>query len=769
MSKSRLPAALLALVLACREGPPRVVASVPDAGSRALLDRAAGKREEGDEEGALAIYREAIARSPYLVEAHRAVQEIRLARLEKGALLEEYGRLLEGATERPEPHYLLGRILADPSERRAAFERALARDPAFAFGHHGIAAVRRAEGDAKGAEAAYRRAIACDPRLPDPRRGLVELLLGTDRFREALREAEEGLRVRPGDGRLAALASAAERRLGLPRALPRAIDAVREAPGEVGPLRALREALEERPTEESLSRARLGLAEGEGREKPREVEAERRATLGWIEMARGDPFAAAAEYREASALGYFAPSLREEFGLALLAAGSFQEARKVWLAGSATGIDGGPLSRALEACAEAPGDGQALGALARALRAGGRTRAARLVAGRLRALVPGDREGAEIAAACDREEAFVRGVREILKGTDRDRKGTRGLGAFLAEASTLSRRLLGEDAARGSRIRSYLPVGWILDPSPGAGGLPGWFAERGRFALFGRRLLGRPDGIVLRILARGPCDGEILGRPFRGEVVLGEAREISPARIGAGGEIAGAAAFEGYFVDLDAVRYRAAEVERILERHAPRRQAVYGDPLPPCRTEDALLSIAEPLALEEKLLLRAGERRERGWVDRVLETVELHERAHLADAAALLPIGSHLLPALRLLLRGGASARGVEALLEGRAELCALAASEETDLALAGMASAAAAEGSRSPHAVGYRRILEALVRRVRERRRRGEEWPAFRDDRNVYQQLFLVPAEVLREEARAVAAEEGLVPPPSAWGAGGG
>ena len=67
--------------------------------------------------------------------------------------------------------------------------------------------------------------------------------------------------------------------------------------------------------------------------------------------------------------------------------------------------------------------------------------------------------------------------------------------------------------------------------------------------------------------------------------------------------------------------------------------------------------------------------------------------------------------------------------------------------------------GTRDPHAVGYRDVLEDLVRRIRARRKAGGEvWPGFRDDRNVYQQLDLVPPGLLREVARALAVDEGLV-----------
>ncbi len=762
MSRASPALAGLLLAFACRAGPPRVPAIVPGPEERALLVRADGLREEGDEEAALVLYRQAIARSPWLVEAHRAVQEIRLDRLEKGALLAEYRRLVEEAPERPEPRYLLGRLLSRPRERRRAFEEAIERDPGFAFGHHGLAVALREEGDLGGAEAAYRRAIECDPRLPEPRRGLVEMFLGDERYREALDEAREGRSALPLDGRLASLASLASQRResGPGEAISHALDAVRSAPGDPGSYGAVRLALEKRPIEEDLLRARLALARGEERRRPPDAEAERRETLGWIALRRGDPFAATAEYRAAARRGDLSAAAREELALSFLGAGRFREAGKVWLEGipeSVAGEGRETLLAALDRCETAPAEPEGFRSLARLLLATGRPRAARLVAGRLRALLPEDAGALSIATDCDRDEAFLRELAEILKRAARGRRpGT--LGGFLEEVGRLSREILGEDVARGSRLRSYFPLGSILDPSPGAGGLPGWFASRGRFAVFGRRTLGSPDGIVLRTLSRRPIEGEILGRPFRGEVVLGDSREISPSRDGAGGDIAGAAVFDGYFVDLDAVRGRAAEIARLVERHGPRREAVFADPLPPCPREADLLSIDEPLALTQKLLLRAEERRPGGWVERVLEAVETHESAHLADAASLLPVGSHLPAVIGLLFRAGVSPSGVEAILEARAELATLASCGETEIVLAGMVGAVEFPGSRDPHAVGYRGVLADLVRRIRARRKAGrDDWPGFRDDRNVYQQLDLVPPAVLREEARALAVEEGL------------
>src|SRR5262249_24620137 len=158
-----------------------------------------------------------------------------------------------------------------------------------------------------------------------------------------------------------------------------------------------------------------------------------------------------------------------------------------------------------------------------------------------------------------------------------------------------------------------------------------------------------------------------------------------------------------------------AEIERILNRHGPRREAVFADPLPPCRTEAEILSVDEPLALEEKLLFRAAERSPGGRVARVLGTIELHERSHLADAASLLPLGSRPRRALGLLARAGGSPALVGGILEERAELGALAASPETEIVLAGTVSAARAAGFQDPHSLGYRRLLDSLVRRVRD------------------------------------------------------
>jgi hypothetical protein len=358
--------------------------------------------------------------------------------------------------------------------------------------------------------------------------------------------------------------------------------------------------------------------------------------------------------------------------------------------------------------------------------------------------------------ACESYPRFVEALHEALSAPQ---PGT--LLEVLGRIGEISVRILGTDITRGSRLSIYFPVGAIVDPTSGALGLPAWFERWNRFALLGRRAGGRVEGIVLRTLSRRPVSTSILGRPIEGEAVVGERREISPSFAAGGTDIAGAAVFDGYFLDLDVVRGRAAEIEEILSRHAPNRDRILADPLPPATTEEEVLSVAEPLALEEKLLLLAAEGEPPRWVDRVLATVELHERAHLADAREFLPLLARLPRVLPVLVRTVVRGTGFEAALEERAELAALAASEDPRVALAGVLATVRTGAGGEPHRSAYRSLLGRLVRRLW---RTGEEYAAVRPDQNLLQQLFRLEEAQLSRLFQDVAREEGLLaasPPP--------
>jgi hypothetical protein len=261
------------------------------------------------------------------------------------------------------------------------------------------------------------------------------------------------------------------------------------------------------------------------------------------------------------------------------------------------------------------------------------------------------------------------------------------------------------------------------------------------------------EAYCMREIHRRPMQARVLGRGLRGTVVVGEGRDIGARGELHGDAVAGAAVHRGYFVNLDVVREWARAIELLARRFpAGERAAILADPLPPCEVgeRDAL---GDSLGVEHKLALRALERSEEDLLERLFEIISVHERAHLADAAEFLPLGDHPLRVLAFLLSEGFSPAAVEARLEQRAELVALAGAREADLVLAHVVEYGIG-GHPGAHARGFRRILERFVAYLDAHL---EEFPGLAPDRSLLQQLHRLSNAEIRAVAAVLAREEGV------------
>jgi hypothetical protein len=246
----------------------------------------------------------------------------------------------------------------------------------------------------------------------------------------------------------------------------------------------------------------------------------------------------------------------------------------------------------------------------------------------------------------------------------------------------------------------------------------------------------------------------VLGRPLEGTIVIGEGRDIASRAEVNGTSVAGAAVHHGYFVNLDVVRNWTTDVEQLARRFPPAaRRAILDDPLPPCAPEERT-HIGDPLHVIQKLVFNALERSEAEINQRLFEIVSVHERAHLCDAAEFLPLAEHPLKIFSLLLSEGFSAAGLEARLEQRAELAALASCRESDLVLSHLLEYAT-DRKVGAHARGFRRILERFIAYLDGHL---EDFPRLRGDRYLVQQLHLLRVDEIRRVALVLAREEGLV-----------
>jgi hypothetical protein len=188
---------------------------------------------------------------------------------------------------------------------------------------------------------------------------------------------------------------------------------------------------------------------------------------------------------------------------------------------------------------------------------------------------------------------------------------------------------------------------------------------------------------------------------------VGENRAIEARTSLVGGDIAGVALVDNYLVDMDAVRDWAGSLTRMRRIAREDGLALLRDPLP--SVDDPL----EPLDAEWRLAVLTPESDE-ALEAGVLDVIRWHERAHLTDTFHFLPPEWNLWRVVGLLLRNWFSARGVEADLEGRAELAALAMSPHTQLVMAHIAGFCRQDLSGlSPHATGFEGLAGALQARL--------------------------------------------------------
>jgi tetratricopeptide (TPR) repeat protein len=304
------------------------------------------------------------------------------------------------------------------------------------------------------------------------------------------------------------------------------------------------------------------------------------------------------------------------------------------------------------------------------------------------------------------ELAFEGGLRRLLyRGYRSDPPPP--LDTVLEELRTLSQHCFRRDVV-GMPPRFVLPlVGELLDPFSGA--LAEHFARYNRHCVVGQRAGGAVEGMLLSrwSLAELPPSAEL---PLRGrcrEVVCFD-RDVRALSGVVGGDVAGLALLHHFLVDHDAVRDWARSLRDRRRIARADGLALLDDPLPESAGMDPFdvawrLAVQAPVADED---LDAA----------VLEMIRCHERQHLVDAFQHLPIEANLGRSLGLLWQFGPSPVSIQAEMERRAELAALALSLHPELVLAHIADFLGEAAAESPHHRGFgdlaRQLVAALVAR---------------------------------------------------------
>jgi tetratricopeptide (TPR) repeat protein len=761
-----VPTALVLLAAAaasCAAPGPPPRARAPDPEIEALARRTEALLFEDRPAEACEAARAAAGRDPGGPEALRALQAARTAAGEDAGVRQEAERAVEQRPGDAVALYLLARTEQDPAEALRLVRRSLSLDPSQIWARLGLAQLLLGRGDEGGARRALDDAEAVAPGhawVPLLRAQAAMKAQRPDRALDLLREAvrRDPLSVRARDA--------------LGRHLLRAPGGAAEARGELAAAFALaprsrslaeawRESLESRasPGECRAAVAAVDAAERAGPPTPQALHLRGAARLGLddAEGALGDLWAALEAGEERTAV-------LDDLRTALFSLGRYAEAVAAEEACTPPGVLRDPLSETdslrgelditVAALGVRPRDPDLLARLTDLCRRAGWLREAALLAAHRVAADPGDDGALADAAETARTLRFLDEFRALWRGAYRAYSAGGGGGdleAALASLRGMSLRVLGTDLTRGIARTRYAMLGEMAESVRATGPCAEWFRDHGLALLLGREA-GQPvEARLVRVVSlRRDREERVLGRRFRATVVLGEGLLV-PSRREAGGAVLGGATIgDLVFVDLEGVgRWCGAAVRA---RRDPDLRAVLAavDPLA-APDEEAEATLRFPGRLSERIA--AGVE---AWSDpRValadfLDAARRHELTHAADASRYLPVLGHPLAGLRLLLRGRLSAEGVAAVLEGDAEISAVASAREPRASLATLVSFLPSRDAAPPHSRGYCDAVDTLVAVLRER----QALPA---GVNVLRSLDRLDPDTIRSAALEVCRRRGL------------
>jgi len=298
-----------------------------------------------------------------------------------------------------------------------------------------------------------------------------------------------------------------------------------------------------------------------------------------------------------------------------------------------------------------------------------------------------------------RELAFEAGLRRLLYQGYQSRDSA-NLALVVTRLRELSQRVLGRDVV-GSPPQFSVPlVGEMLDPFVGE--LSTHLARYNRHLVLGRRSGGVAEGLLVTRLSVAELPWverqQLQGRCYE---VIGMDRDVKALGGVLGSDLAGVALLNHFLIDHDAV---VAWALGLLDRRRIARSdnlALQSDPVP-AGVGMAPLDVAWRLALVSKV-------KDEDLGEAVLDMIRDHERRHLVDSFHYMPIESNLLRGAGLLFQFGLSPASIEAEMERRAELAALALSPHTELVLAHIVDFYGDPPLSSPHHRGFSELLQQV------------------------------------------------------------
>ncbi len=712
---------------------------------------------------ALAEARAAVALDPGSPDALRMLQAARSSAGEDLRVRRDAAAAAAADPDDPAALFLLARTEGDPRRTERLLRRALDFDPGFLWARLALAQLHAARGSEAAAERELERAERIAPGHPWIPYLASQVAfagrrpaLGMELLRESARRDPASFRAREALARrlLSQPGAAAEARVELEACFRLAPRARIAATG-------WREALREDPSPAELEAAvdAVGAAEREAPLTPQSLHLRGAALL-----ALGRTEDALPDLRAALGAGEERTAVLDDLRHALFLLGRYGEALAAEEGASPPGLLDDPRSEtaglrgeiraAAGALAADPADRGALARLAVLVRAAGWLREAAVVESRRVALDPEDPSALSGSAEAAATLRFLEEFRALWKGAYHGYQGGGNggsLDAALEALRSISLRRLGIDLSDGLSRRSFAFLGEVAESVRATGPAGEWFRAHGLALLVGR-ISGEPvEARLLRVVSvRRDREEVLLGRRFPATVVVGEGLLV-PSRREAGGAILGGATVgDLVFVDLEGVaRWSGAAVRARTD--GPLRAGLAAVPAEaPADIEEAL-SLRYPGRVTERIALAVD-----AWSDPrralgdFLDAALHHELAHCADSERYLPVLGHPVTGLALLLRGRLSGSAVAGILEGDAEIAAVASSREPRAALATLVSFLPSRDAAPPHSRGYHGAVEDLVEVLRER---GAAGP----DDIVVRILDRLDPEVLRSAAREVCRRRGL------------
>lgn len=710
-----LSVSLLAVLVASCQSldpglPPARVTALPwgDAPADRLSWSARQAVERGEPEQALLQLDSILAERPRHVDAHRLRQDLLRERGRRGRLLIEASKRVHDRPKDGLAHYLLARVTDDPGAKLQGFQKAAQLQPDAVWPWLGLAHTMRGV-DPRRALEIYRRLYTASEQHPLVGVAYASALREGERWADAA-EVYRAMRTDPlmpgvGELGLAQVALAGDDRTAAWSALLEALRLRAFDPG----VQALVHGWLETSASPDQARQVVDILREDGERLRTFGSGPGAAVLADLLRRQGQPQAARA-LLERQLAKRPTPALRRTFRRLLLSLGevdAFLAQVVEQIPAHVVDVEANQVrGRWLQLLRGPWHDGAALADpdrtadLLAALRNVGYLVEVELLCETALQRFP-ERSDQWLALQNDarRELAFEAGLRRILyRGYQAH--DTESLAVVVERIRKLSQRVFGADVVGEPAQFSVPMVGEMLDPF--VGDLASHLAGYNRHLVLGRRSGGTAEGLLVTrlMVAELPAQPkqELKGRCYE---VVGVDRDVKALGGVLGSDLAGVALLNHFLIDHDAVVDWALGLAERRDIAKNDNLALLRDPVP-AGVGMSPLDVSWRLALQSKVpdadLNRA-----------VLAMIRDHERRHLVDSFHYMPIESNLLRGAGLLFQFGLSPASIEAEMERRAELAALALSPYTELVLAHIVDFYGDPPLPSPHHEGFTELLEQI------------------------------------------------------------